>query len=726
MRGVCARSQSSAGVEQRSSAYNERAGETGDTRENPPTNGIVHHDSHLRKSGVNRPGVEPVLRRGSVSGGVEVAAEAELQVGVEVPAPRAAGSRSPVLGVASLPHVRCRRRNRRLELTTAARPSGDITSSRGHSRQKDAPSSYRLFTNLKMRCGIYAAPVRDGMSVNTTEPLGLQRNIYTATLANRIGGHHKPSRAEVRTTTFTWPASLNASVELDHKPQTPSPKDGGQQVKHGLKMRYRLFTESRSISPRWPLPRLATLNALRCGHRSLVVSTFDKLSLLQLRAAHAITSDEVWSLPNPLPPPLTNDGNTVHTGRNLVSKVQRRSTSARGNRSPRENPPTSGIVRRHDSHMRISGERPRRESNPVRLGGRRPAALPTWQHTAASQTKVQFQRLAQPITEWVHPHERSHHHRLFTCLRIKTNCWSTKRRRASVTNELEKVTSFACNEDIRPAPSVGEISNYVLDVVGSGWPGNEAVRKPNTHDDDPPAIVTYRNLAFEHTRDSHDPTKTAHTNTDAKTSIERPSLRIAVQCEWRALLPDHSSLATGRDGGAVTDGKGSTLRKHTGQRKRTRRFPLAKIVTLSQIKSPLHVVGRRIYGVRDGEATTVLLTSTIVSVARKNEFVRWSRFCKSIDTAAASDDTAAGSSLPLRLQGGICERASLSPRIRRARPLVKPSIKHHMYDEHFASSFQDKIDVKHVYTEVGFTIGSHYIRHALDDSKPIADLQGNK
>ncbi|KAJ8895206.1 hypothetical protein PR048_000531, partial [Dryococelus australis] len=38
---------------------NERRGETGDTRENPQTNGIVRHDSHLRKSGVTRPGIEP-------------------------------------------------------------------------------------------------------------------------------------------------------------------------------------------------------------------------------------------------------------------------------------------------------------------------------------------------------------------------------------------------------------------------------------------------------------------------------------------------------------------------------------------------------------------------------------------------------------------------------------------------------------------------------------------
>ncbi|KAJ8886051.1 hypothetical protein PR048_012257 [Dryococelus australis] len=38
----------------------------------------------------------------------------------------------------------------------------------------------------------------------------------------------------------------------------------------------------------------------------------------------------------------------------------------------------------------------------------------------------------------------------------------------------------------------------------------------------------------------------------------------------------------------------------------------------------------------------------------------------------------------------------------------------------------DKRDVKHVYTEVDFAIGSQFIRHALDDSGPIADLQGNK
>ncbi|KAJ8897533.1 hypothetical protein PR048_002880 [Dryococelus australis] len=46
--------------------------------------------------------------------------------------------------------------------------------------------------------------------------------------------------------------------------------------------------------------------------------------------------------------------------------------------------------------------------------------------------------------------------------------------------------------------------------------------------------------------------------------------------------------------------------------------------------------------------------------------------------------------------------------------------------EHFPSSFQDKIDVKHGYTEVDFVIGSQFIRHALDDSEPIGDLQGNK
>ncbi|KAJ8889300.1 hypothetical protein PR048_008798 [Dryococelus australis] len=38
---------------------NERAGEAADPRENPPTDGIVRHDSHKRKSGVTRPRIEP-------------------------------------------------------------------------------------------------------------------------------------------------------------------------------------------------------------------------------------------------------------------------------------------------------------------------------------------------------------------------------------------------------------------------------------------------------------------------------------------------------------------------------------------------------------------------------------------------------------------------------------------------------------------------------------------
>ncbi|KAJ8877791.1 hypothetical protein PR048_022248 [Dryococelus australis] len=38
---------------------NEMAGETSDPRENPPNNGIVRHDSHMRRSGVTQPGIEP-------------------------------------------------------------------------------------------------------------------------------------------------------------------------------------------------------------------------------------------------------------------------------------------------------------------------------------------------------------------------------------------------------------------------------------------------------------------------------------------------------------------------------------------------------------------------------------------------------------------------------------------------------------------------------------------
>ncbi|KAJ8867797.1 hypothetical protein PR048_031602 [Dryococelus australis] len=43
-----------------------------------------------------------------------------------------------------------------------------------------------------------------------------------------------------------------------------------------------------------------------------------------------------------------------------------------------------------------------------------------------------------------------------------------------------------------------------------------------------------------------------------------------------------------------------------------------------------------------------------------------------------------------------------------------------------ADDREDKINAKHVYTEVAFAIGPQFIRHSLDDSEPIADLQGNK
>ncbi|KAJ8867214.1 hypothetical protein PR048_031009 [Dryococelus australis] len=38
---------------------NEGSGETGDPRENPPTSGIIPHNSHWPKCGMNRPGIEP-------------------------------------------------------------------------------------------------------------------------------------------------------------------------------------------------------------------------------------------------------------------------------------------------------------------------------------------------------------------------------------------------------------------------------------------------------------------------------------------------------------------------------------------------------------------------------------------------------------------------------------------------------------------------------------------
>ncbi|KAJ8866911.1 hypothetical protein PR048_032773 [Dryococelus australis] len=45
--------------------------------------------------------------------------------------------------------------------------------------------------------------------------------------------------------------------------------------------------------------------------------------------------------------------------------------------------------------------------------------------------------------------------------------------------------------------------------------------------------------------------------------------------------------------------------------------------------------------------------------------------------------------------------------------------------ENFANPFRDKIDVKRIYSEVAFAIGSQFIRPALHASEPIAYFQGN-
>ncbi|KAJ8882832.1 hypothetical protein PR048_014646, partial [Dryococelus australis] len=65
---------------------------------------------------------------------------------------------------------------------------------------------------------------------------------------------------------------------------------------------------------------------------------------------------------------------------NGLSMEQHRNKGAGEMGDPRGNPPTSGIVR-HDSHMRKSRGRHRRESNPVLLGGRQPS----WNAFAAPQ-----------------------------------------------------------------------------------------------------------------------------------------------------------------------------------------------------------------------------------------------------------------------------------------------------------------------------------------------------
>ncbi|KAJ8870895.1 hypothetical protein PR048_027196 [Dryococelus australis] len=103
--------------------------------------------------------------------------------------------------------------------------------------------------------------------------------------------------------------------------------------------------------------------------------------------------------------------------------------------------------------------------------------------------------------------------------------------------------------------------------------------------------------------------------------------------------------------------------------------------------------------------------------------------------ASISSGVAPGfSHVGIVLDDAACQRVftgySRFPRLCIPAPLY-PRVSFHVVssdDGHLrvAAGKPDKIDVKLVYTEVDFVTGSQFIRHALDDSEPIADLQGNK
>ncbi|KAJ8882997.1 hypothetical protein PR048_014836 [Dryococelus australis] len=182
----------------------ERAGETQDLRENPPISGIVLHDSHVRKSGVTPPGIEPGSPRLYTS-------EAHANVNL---------SRS----LAFLP-----RKRKNLENTEVKQPLKPRTqSARARKMASLASNMVRSRAPISTRYRILASrqpgPVRSSQSGTITCFHGLAAQPIQRTLASTASPRNLFS---VRGLTLYFPRAERPSLSYDNRrwlAPPPSPR----------------------------------------------------------------------------------------------------------------------------------------------------------------------------------------------------------------------------------------------------------------------------------------------------------------------------------------------------------------------------------------------------------------------------------------------------------------------------------------------------------------------
>ncbi|KAJ8883234.1 hypothetical protein PR048_015074 [Dryococelus australis] len=95
-------------------------------------------------------------------------------------------------------------------------------------------------------------------------------------------------------------------------------------------------------------------------------------------------------------------------------------------------------------------------------------------------------------------------------------------------------------------------------------------------------------------------------------------------------------------------------------------------------------------------------------------------FCRSLNRSLWKHEMAC--TFPRRNDYGLSSVGNI-----KATGLRRPTDDSRRHERSYNTSlFSDKRDVKQMYTEIDFAIGSQFSRHALDGSEPIADFQGNK
>ncbi|KAJ8869160.1 hypothetical protein PR048_030728 [Dryococelus australis] len=366
----------------------------------------------------------------------------------------------------------------------------------------------------------------------------------------------------------------------------------------------------------------------------------------------------------------------------FMSTEQCRNAGLGERETPLENPPTNGIVR-YDTHTRNSGSEPLRDSNHVRLGGRRIALTTTPprppRHFSSAYLYIMLQEDGRVSVT------TSDGSRYF--LRY------TKGISDTLTPRIRTYLVGA-----RKIRVILKVQTKLEDTVGSC----DFYHRLTT------CVHSSRTVLVHSKASTAERPISSKAVTEVNGVVWLPIANEITNCSQAIVSPSHVQFTQkGRDFTVVSP-------SHVQFTQKGRDFTVV---------CPSHV-----QFTQKGRDFTVVCPSHVQFTQKGRDFT--------VVSPSHVQFTQKGIANCLQHRGIVHEcrddsddRPGFTTALRVSPSTARPSYIRPSLAERFTTklrtSFQDKIDVKHVYTEVDFANGSQFIRHVLDDSEPIADLLGN-